>query len=537
MPSVQNTPSANSSSPQLQSTISSFTSLTDPIAINDALIVLNHALQGTNASNVTGQILGSIPLSHFFQLLQADHGDDTEFMIERVCNVLELILKDQPFNSLIQDPFLSGALLQSLNSPSPKIHALGLTQIDKLSNADISIMRSTLESDIFKATVEGIASENISIAERSKQSFLKICNTEERLAAIINFDASFCLIRDLANSKNSVVRMRMIEALTGLAGRSPGFLDVLQKTDLLDSLKDGLSSEDILTRFNIIEILSEFGTTATGSDFLDQAGILSRIAEVVENEADQDSLGVNAITKLYGKLGASGEVDFISLDMKYRILTQLEKLMVGDDDFEPEESLKVESMASFGLIGGNVHNIEWISQSHCVQTFIDLLASLSRDLKVAWYHSLAQILACSQSPSVETQNTVAELYNNFERPGQSPFIARLLVSAKSQTTELAMSALAVMIPLARYSFGVQQIGSQPDALTFLLDRNAESSHAQKVAKYEVIEAMLKTVGEVKRTSNRALLTPEQISRLELFHRQGPFYQRATATVAIQDIAA
>lgn len=74
---------------------------------------------------------------------------------------------------------------------------------------------------------------------------------------------------------------------------------------------------------------------------MDQAGILSRIAEVVENEADQDSLGVNAITKLYGKLGASGEVDFISLDMKYRILTQLEKLMVGDDDFEPEESLKV----------------------------------------------------------------------------------------------------------------------------------------------------------------------------------------------------
>lgn len=53
----------------------------------------------------------------------------------------------------------------------------------------------------------------------------------------------------------------MIEALTGLAGRSPGFLDVLQKTDLLDSLKDGLSSEDILTRFNIIEILSEVSTS------------------------------------------------------------------------------------------------------------------------------------------------------------------------------------------------------------------------------------------------------------------------------------
>ncbi|KAF8976067.1 hypothetical protein BGZ46_008592 [Entomortierella lignicola] len=489
---------------------------------------------------VLAQDLFEADIAKFFantEAIHKDYDDDTEYTIEKTCHVLESLLKEQPFSSLIQDPTMSGALLQSLNSPSLNIHALGLSQVDKISREDISILRSTLDSGIFKATVEGIASENISIAERSKQTFLKICNTEERLTVVVSFEDSFRLIKDLASSKNSVVSMRMIELLTELAGRSQGSLNVLQSTGLLDSLKDGIASEDILTRFNIIEILAEFGTTTAGSDFLDQAGILTRIAEVVENEAEQDSLGANAIIKLYGKLGASDKVDFITLDMKYQILAQLEKFMVGTDDFEPDESLKAEAIASFGLVGGNVQNIEWVSESQCAQTFIDRLPSLSRDLKVAWYHSLAQVLTCSANPSKETEKVVHEFYSKLEGPGQSPFLARLLVSAKSQTVDLSMSALAVMIPLARYSFGVEQFGTHRDALAFLQDRNAELTHAQKVAKYEVIETMLKTAEDLKRSSNATVLTAEQISRLDLVRRQGPFYQRATATVSIQDIAA
>ncbi|KAF9406754.1 26S proteasome non-ATPase regulatory subunit 5, partial [Entomortierella beljakovae] len=308
-------------------------------------------------------------------------------------------------------------------------------------------------------------------------------------------------------------------------------------TNLLDSLKDSLASTDILTRFNVIEILSEFGATAPGSDFLDESGILTRIAEVVENEAEQDSLGVNAIVKFYGKIGSSKEVNFVTLDMKYQILAQLERLMVGDDDFEPDELLKAEAMASLGLIGGNVHNIEWVSQSQCIQTFVDRFTTLTRDLKVVWHHSLAQILSCSSDPSTDLEKTIREFYKELEKPGQSPFVARLLASAKSQTIELAMSALSVMIPLARYSFGVKQIGLQRDVMTFLLDRNVELTHAQKVARFEVIEAMLDTTERVQKRSNESILSSEQVSRLDLVRRQGPFYQRATATVAIQDMAA
>ncbi|KAG0217094.1 26S proteasome non-ATPase regulatory subunit 5 [Mortierella sp. GBA43] len=532
MPSTADNTAGSS---QLNQTIARFTALTDPRAISDALLVFDHALQGEGSQEITQRILDTIPITFLLQLLQADYGDETEYIVERTCNVFESLLRGTPYSALIQDPVLSGALLQALNSSLPRVHALGLSQVDKVADEDPVVLRQMLESDVFKAAIAGITSDSISIAERTKQTLLKICGTEEHLTAVINFGGSLSLIQDLTQSKNSIAQLRMTEVLTAWAGQSHGSLSVLKKAGLFESLKDDLNSADVLTRFNIIEILSEFGTTASGSDFLDHSGILTRLAAVVQDEADQDSLGIHAIVKLYGKLGASEHVDFVSLDMKYQILAQLERLLVGDDDFEPDESLKVEAMASIGLVGGNIQNVEWVSQSHCADTFIGRLPQLSRDSKVAWHHSLAQILACSPDPSPETDRIISAFYGKLEGPGQSPFIARLLVSAKSQSVELAMSALAVMIPLARYPFG--KMGSQREVITFLLERNAEHTHAQKVAKHEVVEALLKTFQTTKDTSNIQLLTTDQVSLLDLVRRQGPFYQRATATVAIQDMAA
>ncbi|KAG0047783.1 26S proteasome non-ATPase regulatory subunit 5, partial [Linnemannia elongata] len=445
----------------------------------------------------------------------------------------------QPYSTLVQDEFLVAALAQALDSPSSRVRALGLSQIDKVSDEDLSVLRTLLFSPVFKAVVGGIGSGSITIAERSKKSLLKICETQERLEAVINNTEAFNQIKDLANSRDSIVQLRMIEALTELASKSSSTTQLLDSKSLLDPLKSGLTSTDILTRFNILEILAEFGTTLSGSEFLDHSGVLARIADVVENEAGQDSLALNAIVKLYGKLGAAEQVDFVTLDMKYQILGQLERLLVGDDDYEPDESSKVEVMSTIGLIGGNVQNVEWVSQSQCSEEFIITLQSLPRDAKVAWYHSLAQILACSPDPSEETERIISEFYTRLDGDphSQSAFITRLLTSAKSQSQELAMSALSVMIPLAHYSFGIQKMAAQRDVLTFLLDRNSEQSHSEKVAKHEVITAMLKTAEEVKKSTGTDLLTADQVSRLDLHRRQGPFYQRATATVSIQDIAA
>ncbi|KAG0045869.1 26S proteasome non-ATPase regulatory subunit 5 [Gryganskiella cystojenkinii] len=534
MPTVE-THSGNNA--QLQQSLTTFATLQDPLAIQDALTVFDHALQGPQGVEATQTILATVPLTHFFQLLQADHEDDTEITIDKTCNVLESLLKSQTYSAVAQDPFMTAALLQALRSPSRRVYALGLSQVDKVVQEDPTVLRAMLESDVFKAVIDGVASSSISVAESAKQTLIKICHPQDRLETVLNYDGSFCAIRDLASSKNSIVQMRMIEALTQLASQSHDAMTAIQRTQLLEPLKTGLSTSDILTRFNIIEILTEFGTSASGSEYLDKSGIMTRLSELIENEVQEDSLGVTAVLKLYGRLGASKEVDFIGLDMKYQILGQLERLLSGDRDFELDEQLKAEIMASIGLIGGNIQNVEWLAQSHCAQTFLKQFATLSRDTKVAWYHSLAQILASSTEPTPAEDGVIRGMYAQLEGPGQSPFLARLLTSAKSQSPELSMAALSAMIPLARYPFAVQNMGAFRDFITFLLDRNAELSHSEKVAKHEVVEGMLKTYERVKTSSGNELLTVDQISHLDLNRRQGPFYQRATATVSILDQAA
>ncbi|KAF9956104.1 hypothetical protein BGZ65_002962, partial [Modicella reniformis] len=170
MPTIDPPPAGSS---QLTETISSFTTLTDPRAINDALLVFSHALQGLNSRESKQRILEAIPIAHFLQLLQGDYGDETEYIIDRTCSVLESLLQEKTYSELIQDPLLSVALFQALKSPLSRVHALGLSQVDKVAKEDVSVLRSMLQSDIFNAAVVGIASDSISIAERSKQTLAK----------------------------------------------------------------------------------------------------------------------------------------------------------------------------------------------------------------------------------------------------------------------------------------------------------------------------------------------------------------------------
>ncbi|KAF9378624.1 hypothetical protein CPC16_011213, partial [Podila verticillata] len=231
-----------------------------------------------------------------------------------------------------------------------------------------------------------------------------------------------------------------------------------------------------------------FGTEE-GSDFLDKSGIFARLTDIVANETEQDPLGVNAVIKLYGQLGTAVYVMFPL----------------------------------------------WLVKSTCGDAFAKMYGSLSRDSRVVYFHALAQIL--QGGGITKGGSDVKALFDQLEGSGQSPFVGRLVTAAKSQSIELALAALSAMIKLANHQFGVQKIGQDRDAITFLLDRNLELTHAGKVARAEVIADMLQTATYAREKGEEELLTADQISRLDLARRQGAFYQRATATVAIKDIAA
>ncbi|KAF9404583.1 26S proteasome non-ATPase regulatory subunit 5, partial [Podila epigama] len=505
MPAIAHTQDANTSASQLIQTLDTFTALQDPLAISDALLVFAHAIQRSQNTETQQTILNTVPLTHFFQLLERDFGYDTEQVIDRTCTVIEGLLRDQSYNTIAQDPLLSQALVQALHSPSPRVFGLGLSQVDKLASGNSGDLNRFLESGVFSHVLAGLTNtESIAIAERSKQTLLEVCGTQDRLEIVLNHTQSLSSLRELVNSRNAIVQLRAVEAMTELAGKSPEMVADLDRAGLLAPLMTGLDASDILSRFNIIEILTKFGATAAGSEYLDQAGILTRLSSVVQDETTEDRMGVNAIIKLYGQLGASEQVEFVTLDMKYQILSQLERLLVGDDAYEPDESLRTEAIASFGLIGGNIQNVEWVSQSPSAVSFIDLLSTLTRDAKVTWYHALAQILACSSDTLPETDRIVSEFYNRLEGPSQSPFVSRLLASAKSQTVDLAMAAMSVMIPLARYPFGVKKMAEVKELITFLLDRNVELTHAGKVARAEVIEAMLATAQNASTSTGQEL---------------------------------
>ncbi|KAG0224036.1 26S proteasome non-ATPase regulatory subunit 5 [Actinomortierella wolfii] len=521
--------------------VDSFTSLQESQALTGALLLFDHALQGGDNLEAIQKIQDKIPLPYFFQLLQADY-DDQGLTMEMLCKVLVALLKPVLFSDIQQNPTLLGALQQALSSPLDPIHSLGISQIEKTVNEHDEVAEALFASDIFSGLIDGLQSDNIGAAERSKRAILKITDTRPRLDALVSNERARNQVYQLLSSKSTVIRTRMMETVVEMAVKSDDAHATVESAGFLEPLIKELDTSDILTRFNLIEMLAELGATSSGASFLHRKNVLQRFATAVENRTQTGSLELSAIVKMYGKMGESQRVDFAEWDAQYRILDQLEKLMEGDDDFEPDEPLKIEAMSSFGLIGGNILNLEYVTNSSCAETFSSILASLRRDTKVAWFHTVAQVFSCSVDPTHETERVAHAFYKKLEGQGQSAFIARILAAAKSQAIELSMAALSLMIALSSYPFAVKAMGQHREYMTFLFDRSADLTHAAKVARHETIEGMLKTVRrhsqeEAHGITLPPLLTPDQTSRLNLVYREGPFYQRATATVAIKDLAA
>ncbi|KAG0254108.1 26S proteasome non-ATPase regulatory subunit 5 [Actinomortierella ambigua] len=524
--------------------VDSFMSQQDSQALTGTLLLFDHALQGGDNLEAVQKIHAKIPLPYFFHLLQADY-EDQGLTIEMLCKVLTALLKHATFSEIQQTPELLGALKQALASPLDPIHGLGIAQVEKVVDASDDVVATLFASDILTELINGLTSDSIGIAERSKRALLKITNTRARLDALVSEEGARNQIQQLLNSESAVVRTRMLETIVEMALKSDDAEATIESVGFLEPLVKDLSTTDILTRFNLIEMLAELGATASGASFLDRKQVLQQFATAVEQPTRTGSLELSAIVKVYGKMGESERVDFAEYDAKYRILDQIEKLMVGDDDFDPDEPLKIEAMSSFGLVGGNILNLEYVTNSACAETFSSMLASLRREAKVAWFHTVAQIFSCSIDPSHETERIAHAFYKKLEGQGQSPFMARLLAAAKSQAIELAMAALTLMLTLAAYPFAVKaMMASQHhrDMMAFLLDRDSDLTHAAKVARHETIQRILTTVRrhaleDAHGITLPPLLTPEQLSRLDLAYREGPFFQRATATVAIKDLAA
>lgn len=54
--------------------------------------------------------------------------------MDMTCTLIEALLQDQSYTALTQDPVLEHALEQALQSPAPRVHALGCAQVDKVAN-------------------------------------------------------------------------------------------------------------------------------------------------------------------------------------------------------------------------------------------------------------------------------------------------------------------------------------------------------------------------------------------------------------------
>lgn len=71
-----------------------------------------------------------------------------------------------------------------------------------------------------------------------------------------------------------------------IAKESEENLAIIKSTGLLNEILVEINSRDVLLRMNIVELLSQLGSSKHGLSFLEENKILSKLFAIIENEDD-----------------------------------------------------------------------------------------------------------------------------------------------------------------------------------------------------------------------------------------------------------
>lgn len=100
-----------------------------------------------------------------------------------------------------------------------------------------------------------------------------------------------------------------------------------------------------------------------------------------------------------------------------------------------------------------------------------------------------------------------------------------MTSAKVTIEDIRIASFAIMQRIASHPWGKIEMSSSKEFIDYILNRTTESTHKGKEWKYSIVQTL--------HSDSESYITPEVLERLRKYLREGPFYVRTTATVALE----
>ncbi|KAG7174937.1 26S proteasome non-ATPase regulatory subunit 5-like [Homarus americanus] len=331
-------------------------------------------------------------------------------------------------------------------------------------------------------------------------------------------------------SKSDIYRFNVYEFIVQVCLLGDMSLGVVSNSGLLDRLTGEVTTGDILTQLNALELLTPLVLNPSGMVLLDRGGVIAKLQYLLSlAETDpMTALLMPGLIKFFGNMGHSRPRQMIKENSS--VVVMILRLAAGSLDLG-DPTLQLVAIQTVAHIGSSPAGKLALAKFKTeMDEVMDVLGSRMRvaptEQRICVLEALTQLFSVQIEYQTEELTGLLELW--WASVG-GVNLEKVVAVARQPFMDLHCAALGLLNTLANMPWGQRLICYEPGLIEYILDRTTESEKLGKECKWTVVETL------VKSPSTSSIFTENHMSQLEKYFNQGPFYVEAQVEVAVEGL--
>ncbi|XP_050697045.1 26S proteasome non-ATPase regulatory subunit 5-like [Eriocheir sinensis] len=420
-----------------------------------------------------------------------------------------------------------GELLRGLQHPDEDVRRLVLKQVLRLVEADSDAGINIFTSDVemHQTVLRCVGDKSLGVVKIASSVIVRACRHQAGLGAIFS-PSSLSVLQEMVAIMESTMRFNVYELVVEVSLLGPAALNAAVSSGLVDRLLSEVTTGDGLTQLTALQLLTPLALSPGGRALLDEKGVTSKLMYLL-SLAQSDPIArllTHGLLEFLGNIGQARPRQ--TLEEHGAVTLMVLQLASGHLDLGGDPSLQASALRALAHIGTTVEGKMVLAK--CKHEMDQVLETLGTEavqgpsnLKVVCIEVLTQLFHLEPQELKEDIVSVLELWW-----ANTLGVSEVVKLARMPFPDLHCAALGLLTTLATLPWGQRLIVGEPGLVEYILDRTTESDKQGMEAKWTLVEAIIKSPSALETFSE------DQLSRLEKYFRQGPFYAEATVEVAL-----
>lgn len=328
------------------------------------------------------------------------------------------------------------------------------------------------------------------------------------------------IVAQRAKPCSDVVLMRMYELVVLLYTRSDFAArrcDAHSATaSLLAAMTSTLTSDDILLKLNVVELISQLCTSREGVRYCERSGVLRQFVDAIGEPEDPFArMYSTLVVKCIGRFVPLDTYDGVEGELgRHAVIQRLASLFTSATD----PDLLTEACTALASLMANIDSAYAVLLTNTVHHYIlPLIVAHNRVLGTAALYAFGTLVRRLEGEEL------SENFVNMCTIDNDPFLVvlqtRVLRNNENSKTPLRMAAFACLQAIASKTWGTAALVNDATWFEFLVSRDSELNMAGWHAKYELVRT-------VEEQLVHASIGEPKSSTIAKYLRDGAIFTRA-----------